>query len=381
LHFSITDTGVGVPLEKQEKVFAAFTQADGSTTRKFGGTGLGLTISTRLVQLMGGRIWVESKTGQGSTFHFTTVFQLAKGQAPQVLRSEPNVLQHLPVLVVDDNATKRHILEEMLAHWGMAPTSVAGARSALLAMEQARASGRPFPLVLLDGHMPEVDGFTLAQQIKGSAEFCRATIMMLTSDRQLGDAARCREMGIAVHLVKPIAQSELLDAILLALGGRREVLETATEVTVASVPADQRKLRVLLAEDNAVNQTLAVRLLERLGHVVVVAHNGREAVEELEKWNYEFDVVLMDVQMPEMDGFEATAAIRARDQARGAHTPIVAMTAHAMKGDRERCLEAGMDGYVSKPIRIALLMEEIGKHLRAAPAEVPASMALASTAR
>ncbi len=364
LRFSVKDTGPGISIEKQQEIFKAFTQADSSTTRKFGGTGLGLTISTRLVQLMGGHLWVESELGKGSTFHFTAVFKQGRIAAESTRRLEPEALQNLAVLVVDDNATNRRILEEILGNWRMAPEAVDSGRSALAAMEQACAAGKPFPLVLLDGHMPEMDGFALAQQIKGNPDMTGSTIMMLTSDRQLTDVARCRDLGISVHLVKPITQSELLDAILLALAGQALAnAENHEPFSSMRTTTDERGLRVLLAEDNLVNQRLAISVLQKRGHTVVVANNGREVLEILERCDYEgFDVVLMDVQMPEMDGFEATAAIRARDQARKTHTPIIAMTAHAMTGDCERCLEAGMDGYVAKPLRAADLLQEVKKH-------------------
>ncbi|HVN79024.1 MAG TPA: response regulator [Terriglobia bacterium] len=363
LRFSVTDTGPGISIEKQQEIFKAFTQADSSTTRKFGGTGLGLTISTRLVQLMGGRLWVESELGKGSTFHFTAVFKQGRTPAQSTGRLDPEALQNLTVLVVDDNATNRLILEEILRNWRMAPEAVDGGRSALVALERACAAGKPFPLVLLDGHMPEMDGFALAQRIKDNPEMTGSTIMMLTSDRQLTDVARCRELGIAVHLVKPITQSELLDAILLALAGQALAKTENHELYTSARTTDEGGLRVLLAEDNLVNQRLAISVLQKRGHTVVVANNGREVLEILKRCAYEgFDVVLMDVQMPEMDGFEATAAIRAMDLARGAHTPIIAMTAHAMTGDCQRCLEAGMDGYVAKPLRAADLIQEVKKH-------------------
>jgi CheY-like chemotaxis protein len=260
------------------------------------------------------------------------------------------------VLVVDDNATNRRILNEMLTHWEMRPSTADGGPAALGCLMHAAAAGTPFPLVLIDAHMPEMDGFELAARIKRTPELAGATIMMLSSADLTGEAARCRELGVAAFLTKPIRQSELLNAILLALGS-----SATTEPSDAGpeAPAERgcRGLRVLLAEDNPINKRLALRLLEKRGHSVTIATNGREA---LAAWAAErFDLILMDVQMPEMDGFEATAAIRARERRNGGHIPIIAMTAHALKGDEERCLAAGMDGYVAKPIQATALFAVI----------------------
>jgi signal transduction histidine kinase/DNA-binding response OmpR family regulator len=348
LHFAISDTGIGITPDQQQKLFKAFSQADTSTTRKYGGTGLGLAISARLVAMMGGEIWLESQVGRGSTFHFLARFGPARCPVP---RTEPAALTHvhgLPVLVVDDNATNRRILQEMLTKWGMRPTVVEGGREALAAIEQARSTGTPYTLVLLDAMMPEMDGFTLAERIRKAPEPMGSTLMMLSSANRREDAARCRELGVSTYLTKPIRQSTLLDAIMTSLGASATVEDRAAAGADRPAPAKSR-LRLLLAEDNAVNQRLAVSLLEKRGHQVVVAGNGREALAALDA--QPFDAVLMDVQMPEMDGFEATAAIRAREAETGAHTPIIAMTAHALKGDRDRCREAGMDAYVSKPLR------------------------------
>ena len=356
LHFAIKDTGVGIPADKQQKIFEAFSQADGSMARKYGGTGLGLTICTKLVEMMNGRIWVESEMGKGSTFHFTASLGV---QDKPFLRSaplQPEQLRDLHALIVDDNYTNRRVLHGMLTRWGMRPTAVEDGRAALQALEIAKSTGHPFPLILLDGQMPEMDGFALAEQIQKDSGLIAVTIMMLTSTGHLGDAARCRELGISAYLVKPIRQTELLDAICQVLN-KLSKTKNIPLVTRHTLLENKHRSRILLAEDNAVNQTLAVRLLEKRGYSVMVAGDGRTAVEALEK--HQFDVVLMDIQMPGMDGFEATAAIRAKEKLTGGHIPIIAMTAHALKGDQERCISAGMDAYVSKPIRTSELFSTI----------------------
>jgi signal transduction histidine kinase/CheY-like chemotaxis protein len=355
LHFAVQDTGIGIPRDKQQAIFNAFEQEDASTTRRYGGTGLGLAIASRLVQLMGGRIWVESTPGQGSTFHFTARLGLSKGPAVSRVMGRPATLRGLPVLVVDDNATNRRILEEVLRNWGMVPATADSRPAALAALRRAAAAGQPFPLVLLDGMMPEMDGFMLAEHIRGHPELAGAPIMMLSSSDRRTDSTRCKELGIATYLTKPVKQSELLDAILTVLGTRPAPAPAPDCPREPRAPA--RPLRILLAEDNAVNQRLATRLLEKQGHTVAVAATGAEAVAALE--HATFDLLLMDLQMPEMDGFEATARVRAREKTTGRRVPIVAMTAHAMKGDRERCLAAGMDGYVSKPVHAQELFETI----------------------
>jgi len=374
LHFSVHDTGIGIAREKQQLIFEAFAQADSSTTRRYGGTGLGLTISSRLVKMMGGRIWVESDGAKGSTFHFNARLERSQASLEPAAARQPSILGNIPVLVVDDNATNRRILKEALTNWGMLPTLAEGGSSALAALEQAKNSGKPFPLVLTDAHMPDMDGFGLAERIRQNGDFAGATIMMLTSGGQRGDAARCRELGMAAYLTKPISQSELLDSIMTALGSRTLDAGKSPLITRHSIRESRRHLRVLLAEDNLVNQQLAVRLLEKRGHAVEVAGNGREALTLLERNSFGgFDLVLMDVQMPEMDGFEATAAIRKRETTTGGHLPIVAMTAHAMVGDRERCLEAGMDGYVAKPIQPSELFETIESLVASSPRDATAS--------
>jgi two-component system sensor histidine kinase/response regulator len=356
LHFAIRDTGIGIEEAKQKLIFEAFAQADSSPSRNYGGTGLGLTISSRLVEMMGGRIWLESKPGQGSTFHFTVTFELP--QAPMQKRDgkQEVALAGIPVLVVDDNPTNRRILEATLLQWGMKPTLAESGLTALTALRRAKREGNKALLLLLDAQMPGMDGFSLMEKIRQDPELPTATVMMLTSGGQRGDAARCRELGISAYLTKPVRQWELREAILTVLGmeQRDDSMKLLTRHTLRQT---RRRLRVLLAEDNAINRELVVRLLSKRGHTVVVAANGKQAVAALEAQS--FDVVLMDVQMPEMDGFEATAAIRQKEKAIGTHVPIIALTAHAMKGDRERCLAGGMDGYVSKPVQAEELIKAV----------------------
>src|SRR5262245_3001762 len=357
LHFSVRDTGIGIPREKLSILFQAFSQVDASTTRKYGGTGLGLAISLQLVKLMGGRVWVESEPGQGSTFHFTVRLGLSTSAATPTDTAGLARLRGLSVLVVDDNATNRRILQDMLRRWEAAPSIVESGREALAAMHSAASSGEPFPLVLLDNMMPGMDGFTLAEEIARQPGLAGSTLMMLSSADRCENIARCRAIGIKSYLTKPIKRSDLQAAMLSVLSGSPDQEMQASIGARRSIAAGACCLRVLLTEDNAVNQKLAVRLLEKRGHFVVVASNGLEALETISR--EAFDVVLMDVQMPEMDGFEATRRIREREQTTGDHVPIIAMTAHAMKGDRERCLEEGMDGYISKPLRPNELFESV----------------------
>jgi two-component system sensor histidine kinase/response regulator len=358
LHFSVKDTGIGIPYDKQKVIFEAFAQADTSMTRKYGGTGLGLTISARLVEMMHGRLWVESEPGQGSTFHFTAQFERRNSPAEEPIALDPEALRDVAVLVVDDNATNRRILQEVLLGWGMKPALAESGQEALILLEQAKREARPFQLVLLDAHMPDMDGFSVAERIQRDRELAGSVTMMLTSGSMRGDAERCRELGIKAYLAKPIRRNELVTAIRTVLGVRKR----AEESREASAPQPwRRELRILLAEDNSVNQKVARSFLEKNGHSVVVAGTGRAALELLD--TQPFDLVLMDVQMPEMDGLEAAAAIRKRELGNGRHIPIIAMTAHAMVGDRERCIEAGMDDYVSKPLRPEDLFAAIGKLL------------------
>lgn len=348
LLFKVSDTGIGIPVEKQRTIFDAFSQADTSTTRRYGGTGLGLTISMKLVEMLGGHLWLDSQLGRGSVFYFTLPFAMppeSQGRDCAVLSS---TLAGVDVLVVDDNATNRRILNDMLTRWGMRPVVVEGGYQALSALREATTANRHFRLILLDGMMPDMDGFELAARINQDSEFSKSTVMMLTSLNQRGDAARCRDLGIARYIVKPIVQDELLEAILKVLGLSIDERPTRQAAAAPDATDQSPKLRILLAEDNRINQRLAVRLLEKRGHHVVVVANGTEAVEAVEQ--QDFDVVLMDVQMPEMGGFEATTKIREVERKTGRRLPIIAMTAHAMKGDRERCVAAGMDDYVAKPI-------------------------------
>jgi two-component system sensor histidine kinase/response regulator len=367
LHMSVRDTGIGIPEEKHRLIFEPFTQADGSTTRKHGGTGLGLAIASHLVQLMGGQLWVESVVDQGSTFHFTARFGMQRQLLATSIPTQRVDVRDLPVLVVDDNATNRRILHEMLVHWEMRPTMVESGVAALKILEHTQQAGTRFPLVLLDAHMPEMDGLTVAERINKNPLLEGITVLMLNSGDQREMEVRCRQVGISSYLRKPITRSELWEAMVTALsrpeiqrershrlGGWHE-LQNGGELTQI------RRLRILLAEDNLVNQRLVVRLLEKLGHATLVANTGREVLTALQQQSV--DLVLMDVQMPEMDGFEVTAAIREQERQEGGHLPIIALTAHAMKGDQERCLTAGMDDYVSKPINTQALSSAISRVL------------------
>ncbi len=356
LHFAVSDTGIGIPPEKQQLIFEPFAQADTSTTRRYGGTGLGLSICSRLIGMMNGRLWLESEIGRGTTFHFTARFGTAS-VSPASAGADPGILENMRVLIVDDNATNRQILEKTVGHWRMKPASAAGAEVGLSLLNEAQAGGAPFGLMLVDCHMPDIDGFMLVERMRGIAELRDVPAVMLTSGGQRGDGQRCKELGIAAYLIKPVLPSDLLEALLRVLGPRSDAAKPLPLITRHSLREARTRLRVLLAEDNLVNQRLAVRLLEKEGHSVVVAPDGAKALEALEV--QQFDIILMDVQMPVMDGVEATAAIRERERGSGAHIPIVAMTAHAMAGDRQRFLSLGMDGYVSKPIHSRDLYDAI----------------------
>lgn len=350
LHFAVADTGIGIPKKKLKSVFQAFEQADSSTTRQYGGTGLGLTICSRLTSLMQGSIWVESELGKGSTFHFTA--RLGISNEPPKPPSK-RIVQGSHVLIVDDNATNRLILDEILTNWGMKTVCVEGVDEAVAALGQAREAGRGFDLVLSDVNMPDKDGFALAEEIRNDEKLAGAVIMMLSSGDRAEDVQLCREFGVSAYIRKPIKQSELFDSLVSVLAidgtddspGPGDTDADRSDRKEISIPP----LRVLLAEDSVVNQKLALALLKKWGHTGIVAANGKEAVKLTGQ--SKFDVVLMDVQMPEMDGLEATRRIRKSEAGTGRHLPIIAMTAHAMKGDRELCLESGMDDYVSKPVR------------------------------
>lgn len=359
LEFSITDTGIGIPREKQARVFEAFEQADKSTTREYGGTGLGLAISKQLVELMQGEIHVESEAGKGTTFRFTARFRLQGKPAAGRYESQREYMQGLRVLVVDDNETNRYILQEMTSVWRMSPVVANGVDEAIQALQQAQLSAQPIQLVLTDMYMPKRDGFDLIEWMRNNPEYADVKVMILSSGPRAEHRVRAAELKVASYLTKPIKQSTLFDAIATAIGPAETVTMAQTAPSTPDASETVRPLQVLLADDNPVNQMTGTTMLEKLGHTVVVANNGREALEKIDTQT--FDIVFMDVQMPEMDGMTATVEIRKREQAAGKHTPIVAMTAHAMKGDKEKCLEAGMDDYVSKPIRRQELADVIGR--------------------
>jgi PAS domain S-box-containing protein len=377
---SVSDTGIGIPEDKRHRVFQAFTQADNSTTRRFGGTGLGLAISQRLVELMGGRIWLESKVGFGSTFHFTAVFDRSPDHdaAPVLAAREPKALAGLRVLVVDDNATNRRILTEILESWQMQPVAAADASSGMRLLEEAAAAGSRYDVVVTDAQMPTVDGFMFARRIKQDRRLQGVPVIMLTSMGRPDDA-KGRSSAVQAYLTKPVKHSDLLDAFAGIFGGLTQP-GTAPPVTPADeAPGPRKPLRVLVAEDNAVNRKLVTTLLRQRRHLVKAVEHGRAAVDAVHSGGW--DVVLMDLQMPEMGGLEATQRIRATERTTGARVPIIALTAHAMPGDRERCLAAGMDDYLSKPIdvsRMIATVERLGRATPGAPAGGPAAPASAA---
>jgi len=377
VHFMVRDTGIGIPLDKQKMIFEAFSQADGSTTRKFGGTGLGLTISARLVEAMQGEIWVESAPGKGSTFHFTALLGVSSDFRQIANLADAVPLSGIRVVVVDDNLTNRRILTDMLGRWGMQPAPAASGAEALAQMRRGVQRGRPFSLVLTDVHMPEMDGFELVKRIHDSPELVQPVILMLTSGDRSDDLSRCRKLGVSSYLTKPVRRAELRSAILSAIA--RDTSLVAVRPALNGAAADRTptgthssSLHILLTEDNAVNQRVALRILQKAGHSVAIAENGKVALRMLAE--QPFELILMDLQMPEMGGFEATALIREKEKRTGRHIPIIAMTAHAMAGDRERCLAAGMDNYLSKPVAASMLLELVGHYgakLSPAPLAVP----------
>ncbi len=362
LHFEVADTGVGIPPDKRELILDPFTQADASTTRKYGGTGLGLAISARLVSMMGGRIWVESEVGNGTQVHFTAQFNVPDDAAPGEMADLPEIPRGARVLVVDDNRTSLRILDEMLRRWNMEPTAVQGVEAALRELAAAREAAEPFALILTDMYMPGLDGITLVESIRQRPELATPAIMMLTPAGFGRNSERCRELGVPACLLKPIRQAELRGAVAHTLGAQEQQgeIETAAPPATESPRHSSPALRILLVEDNVVNQRVAARLLEKRGHSVVVAADGHDSLKALERER--FDLVLMDIQMPEMDGMEATAKIREMEGLTGRRQPVVALTAHAMKGDLERYLAAGMDGCLTKPIRAQELNDLLEKY-------------------
>ena len=375
LHFSVADTGIGIPAERRRAIFDPFTQADASTTRQYGGTGLGLTISARLAETMGGRMWVESEVGQGTQFHFTVKMKIHGEQSTVSPAGAPGRFTAARVLVVDDNPSSRRILREILSQWNLRPTAVAGGLEALDELRAAE-SNDPYALVIVDSRMPDMDGFTLVERIQHTLP--TLTIMMLTPADYSGDVARCRELGVTAHLVKPVQQAELCVLLAQSFSGLapHPALDSSPPENASTETEIKTGLRVLVAEDNAVNQRLMTRLLEKKGHRSTIAATGRQAVEALEKDR--FDLVLMDVQMPEMDGLEATAQIRRKENSSGKHQLVIGLSASALKEDRERCLAAGMDGYLTKPIRQQELNELLDRCQPAEPgsrdAEAPSNV-------
>ena len=370
LLFSVKDTGVGIPKEKQESVFGAFAQADGSTTRRFGGTGLGLAVSKQLVNLMNGHIWIESplsaglvtstgfEVGFGSAFHFTARFDPSM-EGINITVNKPDIdISGVKVLVVDDNLSNLEIIMEMVEIWQLVPKGTTTTEKAQELLLEAHQAGDPFELILIDSDMPGSDGFSLAGWIRDQYMGDCKTIMMITSLKNRKKVNH-QELHLSSTIIKPVRPSDLLDAIIGALKETEEIEDKLTTTPEPVTTSHETPLKILVAEDTPFNQKFITRLLSRWGHQALIVENGKKAVATYAEER--FDLILMDVQMPEMDGFEATAKIRAIEKEKGLHTPIIAMTAHAMKGDRERCLDAGMDEYVSKPISSKLLFKTIKK--------------------
>jgi PAS domain S-box-containing protein len=376
LHISVADTGIGMSAEQQATIFQAFQQADSSTTRQFGGTGLGLSIVSQLVGLMDGGIRVESVLGRGTTFHVAVRLGVPERQPQAVAAQRPLALKNMPVLVVDDNRSNRLILAEILISWGMRPALAADGRQALEEMQQQAAHGTPFPLVLLDAGMPQFDGFDLARALKAAPGLDSAIVMMLSSSDYSSEIARCDALGVTRFVRKPVKQSELFDAIVSAANVAPGAIAGPGGEDALPAPAPGRKLNVLVAEDHPVNQVLIAAILNGRGHAFSIANNGLEVLRLLDRAPGEhppFDVVLMDGQMPEMDGYQATAEIRRRERGTGRHLRIIAVTANAMKDDRDKCMAAGMDDYVTKPIDADQLLERLEAAVpRAVPAALPA---------
>jgi signal transduction histidine kinase/CheY-like chemotaxis protein len=348
VHFAVRDTGIGIAPEKLARIFEAFEQADNSTTRQFGGTGLGLTISSRLIEMMQGRIWVESTLGKGSTFHFTARLGRSSVSPPEQNPAlSMKELADVRVLVVDDNPTNRRILHDQLLQWKMVPDLASSAREALTMLRSA-AAGQRYSLMIVDRHMPEIDGFMLLERVQSDHMLQTTAVMMLTSGDQPEDSRRCEELGVAEYGIKPVSRQELLRLVMKSLGKKGSYPNPAAQAPEAQPGSAVEPLHILLAEDNIFNQKVAVGLLQKFGHRITIANNGREAVDLCSR--EQFDLIFMDIQMPVMDGFEATQLLRAQQERSGIRTPIIAVTAHAMQGDRERCLASGMDDYISKPI-------------------------------
>ncbi len=362
LHFAVRDTGIGISIAQQARIFERFEQADLSTRRRFGGTGLGLAISRKLAELMGGRMWVESELDRGSTFHFTIPCEVSATPPPKSRLRNSGSLRNMRALIVDDNATNRLILEETLKSWEMRASIAAAGPEALQLVRQGHAERDPFVLLLTDAHMPGMDGFQLAAELRMDRDLHGLIVLMVSSGDRSGDVAKCEELGVSAHLLKPVKQSELFDAIVKTMGLPHEE-DSSEDARHEQEPAALR-LNILLAEDSPVNQKLAVALLTAQGHRVTTVDDGKQAVAAANAGT--FDLILMDVQMPEIDGLAATSAIRVAERNTGRRTPILAMTAHALKGDRERCLAAGMDGYIAKPIRRKELFAAIAQSMTVA---------------